>query len=197
MWKPVAVLLMVCCALGLLGSKTASAISFEARDFDALAREADQVVIGTMVAKNSRRTGAREIVTDFRFDQLQVVKGSLAGGSLTLTMLGGAVGTDSLTVAGAPTFKHGVRYLVFVSGNGSVMFPLVGGPQGIFQMRKDAASGISRVHDYAGQPVTRLPRRASKAGADAAATSESMTESSFVEAIRASNALVGEAKNDQ
>lgn len=193
MWKSFSALLLVCFSVA---PTAAGAISFEARDFDALAREADQVVIGTVTAKSSRRTGVREIVTDYRFEQLQIVKGSVPGSSLTLTMLGGAVGTDSLTVAGAPTFKRGVRYLVFVSGNGSVMFPLVGGPQGIFQMRKDAASGISRVHDYAGQPVTRLPKRAGKAGADAVATSELMTESSFVEAIRASNAMVSETKND-
>lgn len=185
MWKPFAVLsVFVCCAFG---ASATGAASFEPRDFDALVAEADQVVIGTAVTMSARRTGPREIVTDYRFSDLEIVKGTLLTTSLKLTMLGGTVGTDSLTVAGAPTFQRGVRYLVFVSGNGSVMFPLVGGHQGIFQIRKDAVSGTSRVHDYAGRAVTRLPGRTARADADQLHTDagESISEAAFVDAIRA------------
>lgn len=185
MWKPFAVLFVIVCTV--LGVSPAGAISFEARDFDALAIEADQIVVGTVASTSSRRTGAREIVTDFRFAELQVIKGTVADNALTLTMLGGTVGTETLTVAGAPTFKQGVRYLVFVSGNGSVMFPLVGGDQGIFQLRTDAASGVSQVHDYAGRKVTRLPGRANRTAADSvgADLGEPISEAGFIEAIRA------------
>ncbi|MEO8103398.1 MAG: hypothetical protein ABI790_12790 [Betaproteobacteria bacterium] len=187
MWKAFLAGLFVCASLG---AGSADAVSFETRDFDALAREADQVVVGTMVAKDSRRTGEREIVTDYRFDDLKVVKGNVNGLTLTLTMLGGTVGTESLVIAGAPTFNRGSRYLLFVSGNGSVMFPLVGGNQGIFQMRKDEASGVTRVRDHAGRPVTRLPGLAGRnidvdAGADAG---ETVTETAFIDAIRSRNA---------
>ena len=102
MWKPFAVLIF--CVCGMLGASTVGAVSFEPRDCDALAAEADQVVIGTAVATNSRRTGTREIVTDYRFNDLEIVKGTVLTTSLTLTMLGGTVGTDTLTVAGVPTF---------------------------------------------------------------------------------------------
>lgn len=181
MWKSIALLLVFVC--GVVGAGSVVAVSFEARDFDALASEADQIIIGTAAASNSRRTGAREIVTDYRFDDLQTVKGNLASDSLTLTMLGGSVGAETLTVAGAPTFQRGIRYLVFISGNGSVMFPLVGGTQGIFQIRRDASSGVSRVHDYTGRPLTRLPTRAPMAevGSD---MSDAMSEAAFVDAIR-------------
>ena len=184
MWKFVAACIVgVCCVL-VIG--TAGAISFEARDFDALAGEAEQIVIGTVTATNPRRTGEREIVTDYRFDDLKILKGMVPTGSLTLTMLGGTVGTDTLAVAGAPKFQRGKRYLVFVTGNGSVMFPLVGGHQGIFQMRTDAASGVSRVHDHTGRPMTRLPGRAAKAPVDSAGVDGGapMTETAFVDAIR-------------
>ena len=185
MRKPFAAMIVLMCCL--LATGTVRAISFEPRDFAALAREADQVAIGTVTAINSRRTGEREIVTDFRFDQLEIVKGTLPTGSLTLTMLGGTVGAEALTVAGAPTFQLGVRYLVFVSGNGSAMFPLVGGQQGIFQMRRDAATGVSRVHDYAGRPVIRLPGAAGKSAVDLVRvdSNESISEVEFVDAIRA------------
>ena len=185
MWKPFVVLIF--CVCGTLVTSIAGAVSFEPRDFDALAAEADQVVIGTAVATISRRTGTREIVTDYRFNNLEIVKGTMLTTSLTLTMLGGTVGTDTLTVAGAPTFQKGVRYLVFIAGNGTVMFPLVGGQQGIFQIRKEGTTGISRVHDYAGRAVSRLPRGKAHDLVDHHdnEAGEPLTEAVFVDAIRA------------
>ena len=185
MWKTFVVLFLFVCSVS--GARTAVAVSFEPRDFSALAAEADQVVIGTAVATNARRTGAREIVTDYRFTYLEIVKGTVLTTSLTLTLLGGEIGTDKLNVAGAPTFHKGVRYLVFIVGNGTVMFPLVGGQQGIFQIRKEASTGISRVHDYAGRAVTRLPEGRSHVLQDHINLSagESFTEAAFVDAIRA------------
>lgn len=190
MWNALAILLVF--VSGAIGAGTAGATSFEPRNFDALTTEAEQVVIGTVNAKNSRRTGDREIVTDFRFDDLEIVKGTVVGSSLTVTMLGGTVGEESLTVAGAPTFQRGFRYLVFISGNGSVMFPLVGGHQGIFQMRKHAASGGSKVHDYSGRPVARTTGRAGASLLPAASAEEAMTQAEFVDAIRFK--LAGERK---
>ena len=183
MWNRFVLLVVFLSAL--LVADFAVSITFEARDFNALVHEADQIVIGTVAAKDARRTGDREIVTDFRFDDLKIVKGAVPSTSLTLTMLGGTVGSETLAVAGAPTFQRGVRYLIFVTGNGSVMFPVVGGHQGIFQLRKDGASGVSRVHDHAGRPATGLPGRAVGAGADLVfGTGEALTETAFVDAIR-------------
>ena len=62
-----------------------------------------------------------------------------------------------MTIAGAPDFVIGVRYLVFVAGNGSVIFPVVGGHQGIFQIRPDPQTGRSNVYDYSGRPIIDLP----------------------------------------
>lgn len=185
MWKAFLVLIVLTsCSFG---TRVAEAASFEAKDFSALATEADQIVIGTVATTSARRTGAREIVTDYRFDKLEVVKGTVSNSSLTLTMLGGSVGNDKLSVVGAPTFKRGARYLVFVTGNGTVMFPLVGGDQGIFQIRGDPLSGVPRVHDYAGRAVTRLPDRAiiSELSLQNEGPGEPMSQTAFVDAIRA------------
>ena len=184
MWKPFAVLLFFICVIVKAGS--VAAISFEPRDFGALAAESDQIIIGTVASTNARRTGARAIVTDFRFADLNVIKGSIATPTLTVTLLGGTIGTEALTVAGAPTFQAGIRYLVFVSGNGSVMFPLVGGPQGIFQIRKDPVSGVARVYDYSGHALSRLPGRADTAIVDQlnADANEAISENAFIDAIR-------------
>ena len=184
MWKFFLVLMVG--ASAVFGTGSASATTFEPRDFDALSLEAEQIVIGTARTAVSRRSGVREIVTDYRFDNLEIVKGRVPGASLTLTLLGGTVGADSLTVVGAPTFKSGVRYLVFVSGKCSVMFPRVGGQQGIFQLRTDKASGVAGVHDYAGRPVKRLPGRVTKQQADVVDTDsgQPISKAAFVDAIR-------------
>lgn len=168
-------------------ASTVGAISFEARDFGALVAEADQIAIGTATKSTSRRTGAREIVTDYDFTELEIIKGSVSTGSLTLSMLGGTVGRESLIVAGAPTFRRGVRYLIFIAGNGSLMFPLVGGHQGIFEIRKDAASGALRVHDYAGRAVTRISARAATISLEHLGENpaDAISEAAFVAAIRA------------
>lgn len=169
--------------------QTAGATSFQTKDFTSLVREADEIVIGTVTAINARRTTKREIVTDYGFDDLEIIAGMAQGDSLTLTLLGGTVGTDSLMVAGAPKFKHGVRYLVFVAGNGAAMFPLVGGHQGIFQLRKDLVSGDVRVHDYAGRAMDRMTGGGGAVKAALAParieSSEPLTEKAFIDAIRA------------
>ena len=179
-----AFIVFACC---LLVVTKAESVSFEAKDFDAIATEADLIFIGTGTGTSPRRTGSREIVTDYRFGDLEIVKGTASAGALTVTMLGGRIGAESLTVAGAPTFHQGVRYLVFVNGNGSVMFPLVGGDQGIFQIRKDAVSGVALVHDYAGRALTRLPGRASTNSLDRLQmrAGETVSQAAFVAAIRA------------
>lgn len=185
MWKPFAVSILFGCCIFSAG--TVNAITFEARNFDALASEADQIIIGTAAAASARRTGTREIVTDYSFNDLEVVKGTALAGSLKLTMLGGTVGSETLNVAGAPTFYAGIRYLVFIAGNGSVMFPLVGGHQGLFQIRRDSIDMVSRVHDHAGRPVIRLngPTVRNLAETQEMASGDAMTEAAFVDAIRA------------
>lgn len=196
MWKKF--LVSAALLFGAVGAANVHAVSFESRDFNALATQAEQVVIGTATTATSRRTGEREIVTDYRFENIEVVKGNVAGNVVTLTLLGGTVGADTMSVGGAPKFVPGVRYLVFVAGNGSVMFPMVGGSQGIFQIRQDPVTGASRVHDYAGRPVTQLP---GLKGADAFTNargeiigsdpSTAITQESFIAAIKAKVAAQG------
>ena len=81
------------------------------------------------------------IVTDIAFSSPQVVKGADTGTSVTLLMLGGEVDGVRLEIPGLPVFRRDVRYLVFSAGNGRDMFPVVGGPGGLFQLRDDAAAG--------------------------------------------------------
>ena len=184
MWAKFSLLFVLLCCLSVTGK--VDGLTFESRDFDALVSEADQIVIGAAINENARRTGKREIVTDYRFSDLEIIKGTASTDAITLTMLGGTMGSESLAIAGAPTFQRGNRYLIFIAGNGSVMFPLVGGYQGIFQIRKDELTGVSRVHDHAGRSVVRLPgeKDAHLSDRREAVPANAMSEATFIDAIR-------------
>ena len=131
----------------------ARAATFEAMDLDRLATRAEQIFIGTVHSASSLSPRPKHIVTDFRFVDIEVIKGEPPGPSTQVRMLGGTVGDLTLTIPGAPTFRIGTRYLVFIAGNRRVMFPTLGGGQGIFQIRENSVTGQREVFDYGGRPV--------------------------------------------
>ena len=193
MMRKLGLTLMVLVSL-TLGAPSLDAITFQPKSFDELANEAEQIFIGTVRDATSRRTAKGAIVTDYMFGDLEVIKGDAPEPHASVTMLGGTVGNESMTIAGAPDFVIGVRYLVFVAGNGSVIFPVVGGHQGIFQVRPDPQTGSSNVYDYGGRPIIGLPAskgtlsnrsvESSPSGGDGSATPPAVSTEAFVRAIR-------------
>ena len=167
------------------------ATTFKAFDFDQLTAQADRIFIGTVTAANPTMTVRGAIVTDFVFSEVEDVKGASGDATQSVRMIGGTLGTRTLAVPGAPTFRIGERYLVFVQGNGRVMFPTLGGPQGIYRMRVDSQKSRTEVLDYAGNPVTSLPTRGATSRPKAAtgitsyaAQQETFTKEAFVAEIR-------------
>jgi hypothetical protein len=193
MMRKLGLTLMVLVSL-TLGAPSLDAITFQPKSFDELADEAEQIFIGTVRDATSRRTDKGAIVTDYMFGDLEVIKGDAPEPHTSITMLGGTVGNESMTIAGAPDFVIGVRYLVFVAGNGSVIFPVVGGHQGIFQVRPDAQTGGSNVYAYGGRPIIGLPASkgtlsnrgvgSSASGGGGSATPTAVSTEAFVRAIR-------------
>ena len=175
-----------------LAALPARATTFEPLGFDQLTARAEQIFVGTVTAANPTRTARGMIVTDFVFTNLEGVKGEVAAKATSLRMAGGTVGRQTLTIPGAPTFRVGERYLVFVEGNGKVLFPTLGGPQGIFRMKYDAEKSRTVVLDYGGQPVASLPNPTPLAArpkeasprTDFAAQQEQFTQEAFVAEIR-------------
>jgi len=135
-----------------LGTGLAHGTTFPPKDFDQLVGEAEQIFVGTVTGTQSRKKPTGGIVTDVTFGNLRMVKGSDAG-TITLEALGGTVGRETLRVAGVPVFQMGMRYLVFMAGNGTTIFPVVGGHQGVFQVTQDQASGAEVVLDANGGPI--------------------------------------------
>lgn len=172
---------------------TSRAASFERMNLDQIMVGAEQIFLGTVGSASSVFASSREIVTDFNFVDVELIKGILLAPSPQIRMLGGTVGNISLTIAGAPTFVIGKRYLVFIAGNGNVMFPTLGGSQGIFEVRLDNSSGEATMYDYGGRALTSLPSgtiepASTQKGAEAlpgfAVSSKAITKEAFVKAIQ-------------
>ncbi len=179
-------------AAALLFPNLAVAATFERMDLDRLTFGAEQIFAGTAASASSRFAG-RQIVTDFTFVDVEVIKGELSEPSPKVRMLGGTMGDMSLAIPGAPTFQLGRRYLVFINGNGTVMFPTLGGSQGIFELRQDVPGGAMTMHDYAGRAITPPPIAASESASQEKATSwgpeasvspKAVTKEAFVGEIR-------------
>jgi hypothetical protein len=88
------------------------------------------------------------------FRDLRVLKGPAAA-STSVMVAGGTVGTQTMDVRGVPKFGIGLTYLLFVKGNGTTIFPVTGGFTGMFQVRREPATGVERVYDAWGRAVMR------------------------------------------
>lgn len=126
---------------------------FEQKNFDQLATEADEIFVGMAVTAVSRKRAEGGIVTDVTFMNLHVLKGNAVNMSITLMTMGGTVGGEALEIRGLPKFQIGITYLVFAQGNGTTIFPVVGGDQGMFQVKQDAVTGESLVFNSRGMPI--------------------------------------------
>jgi hypothetical protein len=147
-----ALLALLMLMLPLLSGQ-AQAATFAEKNLTQLATEAEQIFVGTVSALLSRKLASSAIVTDVRFSDLQLVKGSSQGADIVLLVLGGEVDGLRLEIPGLPQFQPGTRYLVFSAGNGKDMFPVVGGPGGVFQIQAGPAAGGSLVLNFSGMPL--------------------------------------------
>lgn len=131
----------------------ARAASFVEKNLAQLSTEAEQIFVGTVSALQSRKLPSGAIVTDVRFSDLQLVKGSSQSADIVLLVLGGEVDGVRLEIPGLPQFQLGARYLVFSLGNGKDLFPVVGGPGGLFRIQAGPTAGSSIVLGSSGMPL--------------------------------------------
>ena len=123
--------------------------------FDALVNESDYIVRAVVKHVSAeKRPGARgvKIVTRVELDVLEVVAGNPPE-NVTLELLGGTVGDETLSVRGMPQFREGDEDILFVSGNGRTICPLYGMMHGRYAIERDAASGRKYVVRSDGMPL--------------------------------------------
>jgi hypothetical protein len=145
-----ALLALVILVLPLFNGQ-ARAATFAEKNLAQLVTEAEQIFVGTVSSLQSRKLPNGAIVTDVRFSDLQVITGD--GADIVLLVLGGEVDGVRLEIPGLPRFQLGSRYLVFSQGNGKDMFPVVGGPAGLFQIMAGPAGGSSIALTSSGMPL--------------------------------------------
>lgn len=147
------VFIFVMLAVSVLAPKSGFGISFDPKEFDQLVAEAEQIFVGTVTGTTSRKLPAGAIVTDVIFTSLQLLKGSTSNTEISLMVLGGTVGAETVEVSGMPRFQTGITYLVFSQGNGTTIFPVVGGDQGMFQIKLNPVTGENILLNSRGMPV--------------------------------------------
>jgi hypothetical protein len=126
----------------LLATGAAHAMTVVAPSFDELVGAAESAVRGVVTAVRSEEfdspqgRGVRTLVT-LRVER--TLKGAPAA-EVVLSLLGGRVGRRSLRVVGMPEFRVGDREIVFFSGNGRTLCPLISGGHGRYHVRTDPAT---------------------------------------------------------
>lgn len=112
-------------------------------DFAQLVNESDYIVRAVVKSVTSEWRGSeghRHILTLVELDVREVIKGTPPQ-PLVLEMLGGRVGQDAMTIAGAPKFKVGDEDILFVEGNGRNAIPLFAIMHGRYPIMKEAGTG--------------------------------------------------------
>jgi hypothetical protein len=146
------------CGLWLaLLSAAAPALTAVSRPFPELVQQAELIVIGTVAALDSAWSADHALIyTTARLVDLEVIKGAVPTVPYELRLPGGVVGTTAQKYPGMPPLKQGERYVLFVRGETSEFFPLVGAYQGLYRVLTDT-DGQQRVlrADQRDTPVVR------------------------------------------
>jgi hypothetical protein len=143
--------------VGLLVCMPVQGLTVVPRSFDDLVQLADVVIVGTVKEVHSEfgNGGLDQHIFSFvNFNDLQVIKGQVAGEEYALQVPGGVVGRIAQDYPGVPVFHIGQRYVVFVRGNNRDFFPVVGITQGLFRVMTDAQGRQVVVRDDAANHAT-------------------------------------------
>jgi hypothetical protein len=139
-------LILLCVAL-LLCVHTASAEQLKL-SFAEIAQTADIIFVGTVAEQSTRMNEKRTMIfTDVTFKDIQVINATTQSvqreaATIRLTYAGGEVGDVAVDVSDTPRFTDGSRYLIFMVDDGKTYStPIIGGPQGLFEVVRDAATG--------------------------------------------------------
>src|SRR5712691_10541799 len=137
-----------------IGWTTSSwALTIVPRTFTELVGLADWVLIGTVTQVTSAVEAKRErIYTYVTLADLEMIKGEWHDSEYVLRVSGGVVDQRGELYPGLPQFEAGKRYILFIQGNFSALFPVVGLHQGMFRVERDAArqqTVVSPLSDHA------------------------------------------------
>src|SRR5438309_11056164 len=152
--------------------------------FDDLVGRAEMIFQGTVTDVRSEWTGEgaqRHIMSYVTVKVEEAIKGN-PGASVTLRMLGGTVGAETMEVADAPKFKVGERDILFVENTGTQYIPLVGIMYGRFLVMI-AEVGRDAVFTNEGSPLSDVSQLGKNE--EAASAGHAISAQEFRQAIQA------------
>lgn len=120
---------------------------FGTLSLDQLTDRAAAIVVSTVTGRRAEWEhygSSRLIITKVTMEVEQTLKGS-APRTLTVEVLGGTIGDETLRVSHVPEFRVGERDVLFLNNAPHAVSPLVGSDQGRFRVMNEAGSGTARV----------------------------------------------------
>ncbi len=143
----------------VLGWTTSSwALTAVPRTFAELVGLADWVLIGTVTQVTSAVAAQGErMYTYVTLADLEMIKGEWHDTEYVLRVSGGVVDQRGEVYPGLPQFEVGRRYILFIQGNFSALFPIVGLHQGVFRVEWDPARQQTVVWPFSEQPHAKPP----------------------------------------
>jgi hypothetical protein len=164
-------------------------------EFPALVNESDYIVRAVVKSVNSEwrgNEGHRHIFTLVELDVREVITGTPPQ-PLVLEMLGGRVGEEEMTVAGAPKFEVGQEDILFVQSNGRNVFPLFALMHGRYPILKEtgtnreyvARSNHTPLQDTAEVALPMAEGGAAEMQRRMKSTASALTPDQFVQRIKA------------
>lgn len=135
----------ICGLLICAASMSASATTVAPLSFEQLVNESAAVVYGRVVDVRSQWTEDRRFIESVvSIEVLRGMKGA-SPETISFTIPGGQVGRYLNVIPGAPTFAPGEAAVFFLTSRGPRLPVTTGLTQGIYRVRRDAASGEMRV----------------------------------------------------
>jgi hypothetical protein len=168
----------------LIFAGTALATTVIPPSFDELVSRAEMIFQGSVTGVRSEWTGEgaqRHIMSYVTLKVEDAIKGN-PGSTVTLRMLGGTVGGETMEVTDAPKFTVGDRDILFVENNGTQFVPLVGIMHGRFRVKKDA-TGQEAVFTNEGSPLSDVSKLGKNE--EAASAGRPISKQQFRQAIQA------------
>ena len=151
--------LTLCLLLMAITFSPVAASMFVKMEFGDIVKSADIILSGKVVNIENRILEKDGIKVPYTFVTISVddaIKGKLSGNIYMLKLAGGYIPEENITyhVGGMPEFKEGQEVFLFLRDNKTLYSPVVGFHQGRFNLIVDEKTGIKKVYDNFGKPVT-------------------------------------------
>jgi hypothetical protein len=113
-------------------------VTLEVNNLRWLTANSPFVFVGRSSGKTPERDARGLIVTKHRFDVENTIVGQSPEKVVTLTILGGTAGGETMKMSHMPEFVQGQRYVVFTDLKRTVYNPITGNQNGVFRVTDGA-----------------------------------------------------------